>query len=260
MRFEIITLVLILSSQLFSQVKLESIALGSDLSYGLKGINYVNKATGFGFSGELKFKLDQRSKWKFGFISGYRDLKIEPSDSMTIERWNWDYWRIWYRSHVRSLIADSNYAVNLNPEQRLYVLPVKIYFGRDFSFGKFTFLTGFVLGLTFYERAFWLNETWWKRFPNVSGGETYVFQYSFKNNAPSKKGTVLNLGVKFEAGFRLTKIASFTFGFEFEHYPSINKIERVEFGKIVLGGVGESYKNFVLRDVFKLTAGFAFNY
>jgi len=261
MRFKFITLlILTFITQFKSQVKLENITLGSEFSYGIRGTNYVTKAVGFGFVGELKLKTGENSRWGIRFISGYSDFKVEPSDSMTIERWNWDYWKIWYRNHVRSLIVDSNYAVDLNPEQRLYVLPVKVYFGRDFDLGKVNFFAGFGAGLVFYERAFWLNETWWKKFPNVSGGETYVFQYSFKNNAPSKKGTILNLGLKVEGRYRITKIASLVFGFEFEHYPSVNKIEKVEFGKITLGGVGESYKNFILRDVFKLIIGFSFSY
>ncbi len=255
----VILAIFFISHQLYNQIKIESITLGSDFIYGVRGINYVTKASGFGFWGDLKFGVGS-SNWKIVFVSGYEDMKLEPSDSMTIERWNWDYWRIWYRSHIKSLIADSNYAVKLNPEQRLYVLPVKFQVGRDFDFGRLKFLVGVGAGFLFYERAFWLNETWWKRFPNLPEGETYVFQYSFKNNAPSKKGTILNFGVKIDASYKITKIASLVFGFEFEHYPSVNKIKKVEFGKITLGEIGESYKNFVLRDVLKFRFGFSFNY
>lgn len=247
-------------SQLKSQMKLESISLISEASYGFKNTNYVTKTVGFGFVGKLKFKLSEGSSFKVKFVSGYADYKAEPSDSMTIERWNWDYWKIWYRNHVRSLIVDSNYAVDLNPEQRLYTLPFKVYLGNDFSFGKINFSVALGVGLVFYERAFWLNETWWKRFPNALGGETYVFQYSFKNNAPSKKGTVLSFGLEVEGSYRITKISSVVLGLEFEHFPSINKIDKIDFGKIVLGGVGGSYKNFILRDVVKLRMGFSFNY
>ncbi len=260
MRAKILTFLILIYCNLYSQVKLESISLASEFLYGVKGINYVERVSGIGFSGELKFALG-KSGWKLKFVSGYSDSKLSPSDSMTIERWNWDYWRIWYRSHVRSLIVDSNYAVDLNPEQRLYLLPAKFYLGRDFEVGKFKFFAGAGVGLTFYERAFWLNETWWKKFPNLpDNGEVYVFQYSFKNNAPSKKGTVLSLGVYASGTYALTKIASLKFSLEFEHYPSLNGIEKVEFGKIVLKNVREADKNFVLRDVLKLTLGFSFNY
>ncbi|CUS78854.1 hypothetical protein JGI7_00904 [Candidatus Kryptonium thompsonii] len=260
MRFKFFILALFyLSQQLYGQVKIESITLGSNFTYGIRGINYVTKAIGLGFWGNLKFGV-AGSNWKIKFISGYEDMKLEPSDSMTIERWNWDYWRIWYRNHIRTLMADSNYAVKLNPEQRLYVLPVKVQIGRELQLGGFKIFAGLGAGVLFYERAFWLNETWWKKFPNVPEGETYVFQYSFKNNAPSKKGTILNFGVKIDGSYKLTKIASLVFGFEFEHYPSVNKIEKIEFGKITLGDVGESYKNFVLRDVFRFSLGFSFSY
>lgn len=260
MRFKFFILALLFfSHQLYNQVKIESITLGSSFTYGINGVNYVTKATGLGFWGNLKFGV-AGSNWKIKFISGYEDMKLEPADSMTIERWNWDYWKIWYRNHIRTLMADSNYAVKLNPEQRLYVLPVKVQIGRELELGRFKIFAGLGAGVLFYERAFWLNETWWKKFPNVSGGETYVFQYSFKNNAPSKKGTVLNFGVKVDGSYKLTKIASLVFGFELEHYPSVNRVEKVEFGKITLGDVGESYKNFVLRDVFRFSLGFSFSY
>ncbi len=251
---------ILITCNLYSQIKFESISLASELVYGIRGTNYVKKISGFGFSGEIKFGLGN-SNWKLKFISGYSDSKLSPSDSMTIERWNWDYWKIWYRSHVKSLISDSNYAVNLNPEQRLYLLPAKFYLGREFKIGKLEFFTGVGLGLVFYERAFWLNETWWKKFPNLpDSGEVYVFQYSFKNNAPSKKGTVLSFGVQIAGTYALTKIASLKFGLEFEHYPSLNNVEKVEFGKIVLKDIREADKNFVLRDALKLTLGFSFNY
>jgi hypothetical protein len=262
MKAKILTLAILIfvSCSLFSQVKLESISLASEFLYGVKGINYVEKVSGIGFSGDLKFGLG-KSGWKLKIFSGYSDSKLFPSDSMTIERWNWDYWKIWYRSHVRSLIVDSNYAVNLNPEQRLYLLPVKFYLGRDFESGKLKIFAGAGFGLTVYERAFWLNETWWKRFQNLpDSGEVYIFQYSFKNNAPSKKGTVLSFGLYIGGTYALTKIASLKFGLEFEHYPSLNGIEKVEFGKIIFKGVREADKNFVLRDVLKLTFGFSFNY
>ncbi len=243
-----------------SQIKFENIALMSELSYGLKGTNYVTKAVGFGFSGELKFGISG-SSWKFKIASGYSDLKLEPSDSMTIERWNWDYWKIWYRSHVRTLIADSNYAVDLNPNQRLYLLPAKFFIGREFGGEKFKLFAGLGAGLIFYERAFWLNETWWKKFHNLpDSGEVYVFQYSFKNNAPSKKGTVFNIGLRINGNYKITRIANVYFAFEFEHFPSVNKIEKVDFGKITFGEVREADMNFVLRDAFKLSIGFSFNY
>ncbi len=243
-----------------SQIKLENIALASEFSYGLKETNYITKAVGFGFSGELKFRISKYG-WKLKIFSGYSDLKLEPSDSMTIERWNWDYWKIWYRNHVRTLIADSNYVVDLNPRQRMYLLPVKFFIGREFGGERFKLFTGFGTGLTFYERAFWLNETWWKKFHNLpDSGEVYVFQYSFKNNAPSKKGTVFNIGLQINGSYKITRIANIYFAFEFEHFPSVNEIEKVEFGKITLGKVREADRNFVLRDAFKLLIGFSFNY
>ncbi len=180
---------------------------------------------------------------------------------MTIERWDWDYWKIWYRNHVRSLIADSNYVVDLKPSQRLYLLPVKFFIGKEFGGEKLKFFAGFGAGLIFYEKALWLNETWWKKFADVpNSGEIYVFQYSFRNNAPSKKGTVLSFGLQIGGSYKITKIANIHFGIEIEHYPSINKVEKIEVGKITLGEVGQPYRNFVLRDVIKLSAGFSFNY
>lgn len=243
-----------------SQIKLENIALVSEFSYGLRERNYITKAIGFGFSGELKFGIS-KSGWKFKIVFGYSDLKLEPSDSMTIERWGWDYWRIWYRNHVRTLIVDSNYVVDLNPKQRLYLLPAKLFIGKEFGGEKFKLFSGLGLGLTFYERAFWLNETWWKKFPNLpDSGGVYVFQYSFKNNAPSKKGTVLNLGLQVNGSYKISRFANVYFSLEFEHYPSVNELEKIEFGKITLGKVREADRNFVLRDVFKLSIGFSFNY
>lgn len=165
-------------------------------------------ARGPGFGALMQFRLSQM--FSLCLEGNYSDLKIEQNQA--VEQWNWPFWETFYGNYIRSLVnQDSNYAVNLNPNQNLYLIPVIFSVQIELPMKMYTPFLRIGSGWVFYKRNLSLNENWQKHFSEPD----YTFEYEYDNHAPPKEGQVpafkATLGVEYRLFSTLGVSPSFTF-------------------------------------------------
>jgi len=166
---------------------------------------------GDGLSVQLDFRLSKR--FTFLLEGGYFDTAVDQEEA--VEQWNWPFWERFYGNYVRALVSrDSNYAVDLDPEQHLYMIPVQFGLRYDIPAGSFRPFISAAAGVVFYERNLRLNEEWTKYFPEID----HRFRYEYDNHADVRKGEVFSAMLGAGTEYVLNESFALTAGLYYRYY------------------------------------------
>ncbi len=193
-------LLLIFSFQLFSQIRLHSIAFYTDYSYPTKKRLQVTKIDAVGGGVDVSFQLFRN--FLITFTGGYSLFSLQQEKA--IEQWNWRFYWERYRGIIQdNLRADSTLAAYLNPVQKMDLMPLTISFKVDISpLPNFYIRPQIGAGIFFYTRRLYLEEVWRKKFQELD----YTFEYSYRNFAQDKYGNPFSAFTSFELAYQPSDI------------------------------------------------------
>jgi opacity protein-like surface antigen len=186
-----------------------------DLPSGYK----LRSISGGGFDVRLHVPLSTRLS--LILEGGYFDTSIDQEDA--VEQWNWPFWERFYGNYVRSLVGrDRNYAVDLNPKQHLYMIPVQLGMRFEYPLNPFRPFLIASAGVVFYERNLQLNEQWTKYFPEID----HRFKYEYDNHADVRKGEVFSARIGAGTEFILNNSFALTAELSYRYYQ-VRKSDRL---------------------------------
>ncbi len=206
---------------------LEAITFGVDYQLGVAVKEGIQSVKGYSGGASVRFRVHEYGAVQVGV--GYGQLDIAETDPIT--KWDWEYWKRLYRTHVVRLLGDSAYfngqlqtlrsisnehltagrwirkdslySAQLTPVQYINTLPIVLSLLLSYPILEDLRVEA-QLGSTllFFERNLFLDEQWQKRrVPDVGpdSGKAYYFSYGFRNFAPPKRGKAVGLlgGVAF---------------------------------------------------------------
>lgn len=209
-----------------------SVALGKRLG--------VSKAVAWGGGAELRIRLADHLK--LSVIAGYERYNIEQDSAL--EKWNWRFWVERYAGNVRdALVSDSSLSAVLTPVQYMEVLPVVATVSLEVApVERLVIRQAIGGGVLFFTRSLYMHERWTKRFPTLD----HVYDYSYRNFAPDKKGNpVIALG-QVDLSYHLSDL--FTVDASGRYFT------------VVSTGAGFGYEAFPFRDALTFTLGLSFLY
>lgn len=215
-----------------SFLSLEAVDIGGGAMLGMDRTTGIRRADGFTSGAEVRARLSETFFISLG--GGAGRLSILEDDPIT--NWNWGYWNRLYRNYIvlwvgsdsayfngqlQSLRAISNirltsgrwtgkdslYSVHLTPRQSLNTYPISLTVGARWQLTEeFEVSGGFVVMAVPFERNLYLDESWSKRRRIDTGqdsGSIYVFSYSFRNFANTRRGTAWGIGATMSASVDL---------------------------------------------------------
>lgn len=233
----VVLIMLFLSHYTFGQ--LSSISLSGDYSISGSKRLAVTKADAVG--GALKIDYKLLDNLSVSLIGGYQLFSVQQDSGLI--QWKWDFWDNRYRGNVNADLTDTTLRATIQSIQKMDVIPLIVTVNGDFTFGeKFFVQPSIGGGILFYSRRMFLEEEWSKKYEQIG----YVFQYKFRNFAPSKNGNPLvvyggiNLGYHLNDAFRIDASINYT---------QILKTE----GKF-------GYDNFIFKNYISTKLGITFQY
>lgn len=239
MKVKIILLFLMLYSlELFSQIKLHSIAFYADYSYPTKKRLLVTKIDAVGGGVDISFQFFKYLMVTFN--GGYSLFSLQQERA--IEQWNWRFYTERYRGIIQdNLRADSTLAAYLNPIQKMDLMPIAISLKGEVSpLQNFYVRPQVGLGIFFYTRRLYLEEVWRKKFEEAD----YTFEYSYRNFAQDKYGNPISTFTGIELAFKPSEI--FTIGSSLGYYYFFKTPGKLGFDQFPI----EDYINFKIYLTF----------
>lgn len=225
---------------------LEAITIDGHYQFGVAKKEGINSVKGYGGGASLRFRVHEYAAVLVGV--GYGQLDISEIDPIT--KWDWEYWKRLYRSHVVRLLGDSAYfdgrleslrgitaerlmagkwvgkdslySVQLTPVQYMNTIPVSLSFAFTFPLIENLQIDAYVGStLLMFERNLFLDEQWTKRRMADAGpdsGKVYVFSYGYRNFAPPKKGTTVGVGGGVGLQWKVLSAVTVQLGARYETY------------------------------------------
>lgn len=191
---------------------IKSIEAYSDYSFALNRFGapkqYLNsnlkitRAEALGGGVKANFKVSD--SYYIGVSFGYQLYTIDQDSSL--EKWNWLFWDIRYKGIVSSLKTDPALSGILRPIQKLDLMPLFLTFNAEYKpIPQLSINPSVGVGVAFYTRRLYLEETWQKKFDQLN----YTFGYTYRNFAPNKTGNPFgfsagaNIAYEFIEGFKI---------------------------------------------------------
>jgi len=191
--------------------QLKSITVYPDYSVGLSKRLEITKADAVGGSVKAKFMIwDNLS---IGLNAGYKLYSLSEPD--VLNSWSWNFWsERYYNKIVSDLKADPNLSVEISGIQKMDILPVGIDLNYDFVLFDDLLITPSIGGgVYFFTRRMFAQESWSKNFPSAG----YVFHYSFRNFAPSKKGNPAYISSGLNIEYKVFQVMNIYSAFNFTY-------------------------------------------
>lgn len=187
-----------LISQL-SLAQIKSISAYSDYSIGLSKRLTITNASAVG--GAVKIKYAAFNNFNFGLIGGYKLYSLSEPD--VLKSWGWQFWTDrYYNKIVSDLQADPNLSVVIGAVQKMDLIPLTLFAEYELPItDDFTITPTVGFGVYFYTRRMFATENWSKNFPEAN----YVFTYSYRNFAPSKKGNPLFINTNLDFDYKISQ-------------------------------------------------------
>lgn len=191
--------------------QLKSITAHSDYSVALSKRLEITKADAVGGSVKAKFMVWEN--FSIGLNAGYKLYSLSEPD--VLNSWGWNFWsERYYNKIVSDLKADPNLSVEISGIQKMDILPVGIDFNYEFDLLDNLLITPSVGGgIYFFTRRMFAQESWSKNFPSAN----YVFNYSFRNFAPSKKGNPVYINSGLSIEYKLFQVMNIYSAFNFNY-------------------------------------------
>lgn len=233
---KLFTLILLTTS---INAQLSSIRLTTDYT-PLVGKSQVESASAFGSLVDINYSV--QNNLIIGISFGYKLYSLNQNNQL--ELWGWDFWNNRYLNKISSdLRADPNLSVDISSIQKMDLLPFTISFKyKQILSDNFNAVVFFAGGVYFFTRRMYAVETWSKKFPV----DNYVFTYSYRNFAPSKKGNPLGASVGLDVYYQLFSNIDLSGGISFCYYiPTKNKM---------------GYDSFPIKNDLTIKLGLNFNY
>jgi hypothetical protein len=178
-------LLLLIKVNSFSQITLKSVTPFADYSMAMEKKEDVTDAKGWGGGIEITFSLSR--DFSFSLIGSYSSINIDQKDAH--KKWNWAYWNLRYGGRVSTMLLDTNYSVEITPNQSVNLLPVLLTLNYSFTAtDDIRIDCSLGGGLYIFQRSLYILEHWKKKFPSINN---YEFEYEYRDYANDKKGTLL---------------------------------------------------------------------
>jgi hypothetical protein len=196
----LVTILALLPVGVMAQVR--SITATSEAILGISKRLDVQTAKSIGGGVEVAFSLGDA--WILGVRAGYSSYWIDQSDQLN--RWNWQFWNDrYYPKILADMKADPNLSAVIRSEQSMDVIPVTVSVGYELESTEALRVTPRLgVGISFFSRRLYADETWTKQFPQAG----YALTYNLRNFAPDKDGRALVV----EAGCGAEYLISSGFG------------------------------------------------
>lgn len=132
---------------------------------------------------------------------GYRIYSIDQPEAQN--KWGWRFWDVRYSNTVRdNQLQNPALKATVEPVQNLFTIPLSLNLNYNFDLtDNLTFVPGAGGGVYFYTRSLYIIENWSKTL-----SEDYVFEYSYRNFAPDKKGNPFFYQVALNLEYKLSEI------------------------------------------------------
>lgn len=203
-----------------SNAQLQSVKFFGNYSYALKdyttnsyidGNKKVVSADAVGGGLEVKYHLLDR--FHLAVQAGYGLYAIHQDSAL--ERWEWRFWETRYKGNVRdALKSDTSLSATISTIQKMDTYPVFLVLNFEFfDSPQFAFDAEYGIGLIFFTRRLFLEETWRKKFPQVG----YQVEYSFQNFAPSRVGNPVASFVGANATWKISELFGLTGSARYVH-------------------------------------------
>ena len=186
----------------------------------------------YGLVGDLSIILD----------AGYGKYSIEQTNEA--QQWGWTIWERRYRNWVNIYSADTaNFSSKVISVQTMDVLPVSLHLAYRIELATdFDIRPTVGIGIDFFTRKLYHEETWTRKYP----ADGYQFTYSYHNFAPYKYGNPVFLTAGAAARFRVS-------GLIVLHAECAYKMVAETSGEL-------GYDNYPLTSAVTLTLGIGFQY
>lgn len=150
--------------------------------------------------GGVKLQYGLAEDFSVVIDAGYGAYSIEQTNE--VQQWGWTIWERRYRNWVNIYSADTaNYSSKVVSMQSMDVLPVSVHLVYRIALGLDVDLRPSVgVGMEFYTRKLYHEETWTRKFP----ADGYQFTYTYHNFAPYKYGNPLFVAAGAAARYRIS--------------------------------------------------------
>ncbi len=211
--FTIVYLMLVLVGTQHSvmALELERINVGAVTSVGDGFDQSISRISGKGFQIGAAWRLTKG----FYVVLESKHLYNTIDQKDAIVHWDWAYWLKIYGYVVYLAESDSIYNVEINPKQTLKTKPVMLAVQKEFSLTEnIEMSVSAGMGITWYQRQLFLEETWRKYFASID----YDYKYDFRNYADSRKGFVFNIQPSLAVSRRISDALSLSLGADYVYY------------------------------------------
>jgi len=233
----------------------ESARLSGQYLQMLQGRQTVQSASGPGFGAAFTIPLGQRLGLELGL--GYYTVGIDQDSAL--QQWDWEFYDEYYQ--IRTANSADEFDILQESNQQITIIPFSMLITS--SFRNTQTLSPFVsagLGVYYYKRNFWLDETWGKEYELLSD-ESYYYEYSFNNFSKPKKGWVYSLIGETGLDIYLKNDLALFFSVCAQLIPDISVAGDGGFQKMLFGSdYTEHLDNFPFRSTITFSGGFRFSY
>jgi hypothetical protein len=232
-------LLLLVKVNTFSQITLKSVTPFADYSIALEKKEDITAAKGWGGGLEITFSLS--SDLSFSLIGSYSVIDIEQKDAH--KKWNWAYWNLRYGGRVSTMLLDTNYSVQITPNQSVNLLPVLLTINYSFSpldDLKIDLSAGG--GIYIFQRTLYILEHWKKKFPTLNN---YVYEYEYRDYADDKNGSLFGFTGAIGITYKVYDWIDLFLKGKFNYIPNQNR-----------GG----YSSFPINNIINTNLGIAIYY
>jgi len=238
-KFQLILLAFLLGySNNFAQ--LQSISFYGDYSSALSTRLQITQADAVG--GGIKIKFLIADNLSININGGYKLYSLSEPD--VLNNWGWVFWTDrYYPKIVSDLNADQNLGVQISATQKMDLIPVSVSIGYDFlPIDKLEITATVGGGVYVYTRRMFAVENWSKYYP----GADYTLQYSYRNFAPSKKGSPLFINSSLNV--------------QYKPYKSLGVFTNVQYSYVIPTEGSFGYDDFPIGSELSIALGLAIFY
>lgn len=195
----VFTIVIILFINDFSFGQLQNVEPYFGYTKTLSNRLEVDKIDAVGGGAKIQFEL--KGNLSIRLDLGYKLYSIRQPNE--ISKWKWFFWDARYQNTIESnLKAFKELSVDIGSIQKMDIIPVllDLTYAAELS-DDFTLYPSIGGGIYFYTRRLYITESWSKNFEEVG----YIFNYSYRNFTPDKKGNPIVAFAGLEMNYALFK-------------------------------------------------------